>query len=447
MRTEHFLDNDFQSNSTSKEINTGPHATLNGLGILYYGGPDIIKHEDNEEEEILSSSSPDNVNYLSNEVLCPLRATNHDRPSSYPTFSEDPFDEIFRQLASTEKSLIPITNSSPILQYPDNLALPSMRSFNDEHPILAASAPTNVSLKGRSPASFSMSPGDKIENMPAMVGPFPDINMFSLAYMQRPPEVGVNPTDVMGQISPASSQSDLLNFRIRKRSSSPCLSVPYSDSSSATEEQPSVEAMEDIIAILSNNAEKENLLPQTQATTVSHMARKQPPMSRTMSAPNNRFPALTYRDAHIPNEDPFDYHLATPTPAAHRSPLVDLRARFNMETPFKMEAQSIHACDSPEKPVLNAHLGIHLSELVDRAERHRLRFPGVEIDKNWLLAFAGKLSKHGERLNDYRCYVTGCTQMNRRRDHILVHVGSHVDQRPFSCSVWSVLSENYSNQH
>ncbi|EKM59146.1 uncharacterized protein PHACADRAFT_52995, partial [Phanerochaete carnosa HHB-10118-sp] len=31
------------------------------------------------------------------------------------------------------------------------------------------------------------------------------------------------------------------------------------------------------------------------------------------------------------------------------------------------------------------------------------------------------------------CYVKGCTQTNKRRDHILVHVGSHVEHRPFQC--------------
>jgi hypothetical protein len=33
----------------------------------------------------------------------------------------------------------------------------------------------------------------------------------------------------------------------------------------------------------------------------------------------------------------------------------------------------------------------------------------------------------------------GCGQRNKRRDHIIVHVGAHVDQRPFGCSMWFAL--------
>ncbi|KII95803.1 hypothetical protein PLICRDRAFT_129799 [Plicaturopsis crispa FD-325 SS-3] len=50
------------------------------------------------------------------------------------------------------------------------------------------------------------------------------------------------------------------------------------------------------------------------------------------------------------------------------------------------------------------------------------------------MAYAGKLSERGQLIDDFRCYVTGCTQTNKRRDHMMVHVGAHVDQRPFACS-------------
>ncbi|KAH9951674.1 hypothetical protein B0H21DRAFT_801020 [Amylocystis lapponica] len=86
-----------------------------------------------------------------------------------------------------------------------------------------------------------------------------------------------------------------------------------------------------------------------------------------------------------------------------------------------------------QSPVLNAHLGISLDDLRKRAEDFRQCNPGMELDKTWLQAFAGRLSQRGELLEDYRCYVIGCTQRNRRRDHILVHVGAHVEHRPFQC--------------
>lgn len=87
-------------------------------------------------------------------------------------------------------------------------------------------------------------------------------------------------------------------------------------------------------------------------------------------------------------------------------------------------------------PVFDAHRGIEIEELKARAERYRLRNQGREYDKRWLLSYAGKLSSKGELLEEFRCYVTGCQQVNKRRDHILIHVGAHLDQRPFKCAHW-----------
>ncbi|KXN87917.1 Transcription factor Sp1 [Leucoagaricus sp. SymC.cos] len=85
-------------------------------------------------------------------------------------------------------------------------------------------------------------------------------------------------------------------------------------------------------------------------------------------------------------------------------------------------------------PVLDAHRGIELSELKAKAARYRERNQGLEYDKKWLLSFAGKLTPQGLMTEEYRCYIIGCNQSNRRRDHILIHVGGHLDQRPFACS-------------
>ena len=97
-------------------------------------------------------------------------------------------------------------------------------------------------------------------------------------------------------------------------------------------------------------------------------------------------------------------------------------------------------------PVINAHFGITLSELQEKAERYRIRnnmpLTGeieLEYDKRWLLAFVGKLSRQGELVHEFRCYVVGCAQTNKRRDHILIHLGGHLGHRPFKCSVWCVL--------
>lgn len=89
-------------------------------------------------------------------------------------------------------------------------------------------------------------------------------------------------------------------------------------------------------------------------------------------------------------------------------------------------------------PVFDAHRGIDIEELKAKAERYRLRNQGREYDKRWLISFAGKLSVRGELVEEFRCYVAGCKQVNKRRDHILIHVGAHLDQRPFKCLHWCV---------
>lgn len=90
-------------------------------------------------------------------------------------------------------------------------------------------------------------------------------------------------------------------------------------------------------------------------------------------------------------------------------------------------------------PVFDAHRGIHLADLKARAERYRLRNQGRDYDKKWLMSFAGKLTSRGALIEEFRCYVIDCQQRNKRRDHILIHVGGHLDQRPFKCLHWYVL--------
>ncbi|EIW76166.1 hypothetical protein CONPUDRAFT_84837 [Coniophora puteana RWD-64-598 SS2] len=84
-------------------------------------------------------------------------------------------------------------------------------------------------------------------------------------------------------------------------------------------------------------------------------------------------------------------------------------------------------------PPLYAHAGVDINEFEYRTRRYKLRHPGKEVDKGWLASYAGRLSENGEVLDGYRCFITGCNHTNRRRDHILVHVGAHVNIRPYSC--------------
>ncbi|KAF9534911.1 hypothetical protein CPB83DRAFT_879182 [Crepidotus variabilis] len=81
-------------------------------------------------------------------------------------------------------------------------------------------------------------------------------------------------------------------------------------------------------------------------------------------------------------------------------------------------------------PILDAHRGVGLEVLKAKAERYRLRNQGRDYDKRWLISFAGKLSARGELVDEFHCYVIGCKQKNKRRDHILIHVETHCFASP-----------------
>ncbi|KAL0949905.1 hypothetical protein HGRIS_009933 [Hohenbuehelia grisea] len=85
-------------------------------------------------------------------------------------------------------------------------------------------------------------------------------------------------------------------------------------------------------------------------------------------------------------------------------------------------------------PVIDGHFGVDVTELLARAAKFKERNPGVDVHRSWLEMFAGRLSNTGESIDVYRCYVSGCTHSNRRRDHILVHISGHINERPFQCS-------------
>src|SRR6266404_1886206 len=91
---------------------------------------------------------------------------------------------------------------------------------------------------------------------------------------------------------------------------------------------------------------------------------------------------------------------------------------------------------TPETPMFNMHQGINEYDLQRRANRYRRRYPGKSLDHHWLSRYAGKLNKDGKAIEQYRCYISGCAQINKRRDHIIVHICSHVNERPFACRHW-----------
>jgi hypothetical protein len=162
----------------------------------------------------------------------------------------------------------------------------------------------------------------------------------------------------------------------------------------------------------------------------------------TLDAPLPALPRNTLRHDTIDIPDAKSPPLEPSQPSSPPKFHVRVNHTTNISDTPRRQVKAQEKADLPDMgtPVLDAHHGIYIEELRAKADRYRQRNPGEDIDKRWLNSFAGKLSERGELLDDFRCYVHGCYQTNKRRDHILIHVGSHVDQRPFVCGHWYVLS-------
>ena len=261
---------------------------------------------------------------------------------------------------------------------------------------------------------------------PPMFPPFPDINMFELALSMQEPVMGVNPADV-------STAIPQLNEWFRD---DPDPAVPLSPCTNTLEHpatnELSAEVLDELVSILSSSA-SDSVSPTLDNATI-----------KTENDPDPVLVVGPSYDSTYPQELPqcTDPLLSSICPSPAPSCKKPSNKRSSQETPIDVKPDL--SCPVPDlgSPVLNAHHGVLLSDLLSKAERYRLRNPGQDtIDKKWLHSFAGKLSPKGELLEDFRCYVIGCFQTNKRRDHILIHIGSHVDQRPFSCEYWCVNSD------
>lgn len=431
------LDEEFQSNASSTHI-LRPAAHYfgpNGLGIRY-PAPSYVKAEVVADRQVTPPAQLDGVfgGSSSGERSPDPGSTLQ----SNPIASEgDPFTEVYRLLNSIDAAFLYDPRSSSTLQYLDS-------HFEDSWPLSASTgsawsqdeekfeiAPTSSqsSLAGHSLSQDSHIVPSRSRS-PAMVGPFPDINMFDMAYLNRAPEIGINPADIQRPSSVCVEMS----------SASPTSSLVHN--SPLPTDLTSSEVLDSIITMLSHTVKKDNqtlqaaVLPTALRTKDDEDSVVHHSESRPMNPFVSRIGASEQKIDHgSPEELPFVYRFPTPTPASHRSPLVALPFQFNQQ-PVSRPNSDGNLLASQDSPVLNAHIGIDLGELVRRADNYRTLFPGRPIDKKWLMAYAGKLTKRGELLEDYRCYVNGCTQKNKRRDHIIVHVGSHVDQRLFGCNVW-----------
>ncbi|KAI0324951.1 hypothetical protein GY45DRAFT_1261804 [Cubamyces sp. BRFM 1775] len=286
---------------------------------------------------------------------------------------------------------------------------------------------------------FSPAPGSVHSDAfgPApLLGIYVDCNLRQQALHEQGPSVCVNPADIMGPASGEpghdfddSTQHGLgMSLNSRASSLAPDHTVPLADDALAQNDFPE-EAISAIVSVLKSSAKRETLDSRT-------LGGHQPPPAEMCKviAPQPLYPSQI---ATFPASDPRLHHpsLAStgylPIPQAQQ--LVYPEYGSFASLPIQQATPQPVVLPPPPSPVLNAHTGIELEELRRRASDFRMRNPGTELDRSFLQSFAGRLSTRGELLDDYRCYVVGCGQRNRRRDHILVHVGSHVEHRPWRC--------------
>ncbi|KAG8218424.1 hypothetical protein J3R82DRAFT_4049 [Butyriboletus roseoflavus] len=247
-----------------------------------------------------------------------------------------------------------------------------------------------------------------------VIGLIPDVNMYDRLRRLDLPHPGVNPLDTIHN----TSLHDVGIYCGEPASLTPKdhrIDDILSTTDSRAEQSPSPRVIQDIMSILVQPASEFSFLPWSSADS---------PSAQIFSPSQLAVPRSSVSIKLEPTNVPDSEHHALPAPC-------------NLEDATHLS------------PVLNAHLGIELSELIARAERFRTKHPERDIDRAWLSHFAGKLSDRGELLTDFRCYVIGCDQRNKRRDHILVHVGAHIGQRPFACSVCPLrfLRKNECKRH
>lgn len=260
------------------------------------------------------------------------------------------------------------------------------------------------------------------------VGIIPDVNFRTLAFQRRSPVACVNPADITGPgpgpsfVEPKNEEDEGVVAALERAT------LQYPDSSPMDVEGKADFPAEAVSAIVSV------LAASTQEQTVDHSEKRLSPNLPALRPrqyvahplTSVQLPAFASRSVGGPMVPAITFP-STATPV-HRSPLAPVQPSMHL-------TQLMHGTNQLS-PVLNAHEGVPLEDLRRRAEAFRTLNPGYDLDKTFLQAFAGRLSERGELTPDFRCYVKGCSQANKRRDHILVHVGSHVEHRPFRCDEW-----------
>ncbi|KAI0089259.1 hypothetical protein BDY19DRAFT_944932 [Irpex rosettiformis] len=259
------------------------------------------------------------------------------------------------------------------------------------------------------------------------VGIIPDVNFRALAAQQQcAPVLCVNPADISGpgpglELPPTKVEDEDIVMASPEAPAQP-------GTTTATADFPE-EAVSAIVSVLAasvkrQEAEEELVVPGSMPVVRGGGYASHPLTSVQL-------PAFAVRSV-VPSSE-----------TVGRTPL----GLQNVSTPLQETALMWAA--NQMSPILNAHEGIDLDRLRQKADNWRKLNPGFELDKTFLQSFAGRLSEKGELIPYYRCYVNGCAQSNKRRDHILVHVGSHVEHRPFQCDTCGMrfLRKNECKRH
>ena len=407
---------------------------LAGLGIHYeLDSSDILQFSENNH----SSGTYDGGCYIQDVKNASAPAGTVFRPRDHAT-------KYFTCASDSHGSFGIISDTSlPDLVYPSFSSSASLASIQSASDNEAAQPPPAFSLP------FHVE--DDVLACPlTSIGLIPDINMYNLTLLAKEPSVGVDPLDTMGRVtrSPrtvlSSSEVPLPSHFSAANYGSP----PYNSSSDpithgevgestpppSSQYCPSLDIIPDITTIPSTF---DTEVPDE--TFMTYVRSRQSSLEQCAPPQGTRVSPIIKMES-----DDLVLHVSSPNTEERCLTRKNDMFSFPSDGAFpsrqiRTERNDLAQVEPYPSPVLNAHVGVELSELTFRAQRYRARHPGQGIDRAWLMNFAGKLTNCGELIDDYRCYVVGCSQRNKRRDHIIIHVGGHVDQRAFSCAMWFVL--------
>lgn len=406
---------------------------LAGLGIHYQSDSSNFmqigeRHNLYNEGQSTSYMRADDMNSV----------PNHSNPPRAAFQLTDHTAEIFSRFKESQSSLT----------FLSDISLPDLgHSSSSSSASLASTQSVSDNEEGQASREFSLAchlADDVLSCSPSIIGLIPDVNMYNLALLTKSPSVGVDPSAIMGRL-PVSPQTFLSPH---PRHVTLHCSLPYTHDSvpptpgamrELTPGPPSQDCLSprlihDIVTILSSSATQETDQPEPMSVIYSEQVsfEQRAPQKRTRASPIIKME--TSLDASILRALPQRQEECYVLSSCDNFSFPASNNMFSSRQTRVEPDRGIYSDPHPS-PILNAHLGIELSDLAFRAERYRARHSAQEIDRGWLMHFAGKLSDRGELIEEFRCYVVGCGQRNKRRDHIIVHVGAHVDQRPFGCSM------------